>query len=202
MLGLAVDADSLIEPPVGAEALAWAAGLFDGEGSVYLARHRTHAGYLRLEAAITQSDARGMPHVLTQFRRVTSLGFAKGPYPAPPGHDPVYRWKLYRGPDIELMIERLWPWLGAVKREQADRAIRVTRAQLPLPRGNPAWGNRKTHCINGHEYASARVRPFRGRGKNTEPPRASKLCLACLRAHARRKRLERRGRAAVDQALM
>lgn len=173
------------------EALAWAAGLFDGEGSVYLARHRSHVGYVRLEAAITQSDAEGMPAVLTRFRNVTGLGFAKGPYPASEGHDPVYRWKLYRRVQIERMIDLLRPWLGSVKLAQADHAISRVSAQSPLPRGNPAWGDHKKYCVNGHAYATARVRPFRGRGVNTDPPRASHQCLVCVRDGARRRRVER-----------
>jgi hypothetical protein len=173
-----------------AEQLAWAAGLFDGEGSVYLAKHRSHAGYFRLEAAITQSDPSAMPHVLTRFKTATSLGFCKGPYRAPPGNDPVYRWKLYRGPDIQRMVEMLRPWLGEVKRDQADRAIALVSAQASLPRGNPAWGNRKTHCVNGHDYATARIRPFRSRGKNAAPRRDSKQCLACVRDLARRRRAD------------
>jgi hypothetical protein len=181
------------------EGLAWAAGLFDGEGSVYLAKHRSHPGYFRAEAAITQSDGKGMPFVLTRFRAITSLGFAKGPYPAPPGHDPVYRWKLYRATDVQRMITMIRPWLGAVKRDQADHVISIVNSQPPLPRGNPAWGNRKTHCVNGHEYATARIRPFRSRGKNPAPRRASKQCLACARDHARRKRSDKKRRAGSDR---
>jgi hypothetical protein len=181
------------------EALAWAAGLFDGEGSVYLAKHRTHAGYFRLETAITQSDANGVPFVLDRFERIVRIGQTRGPYPPPPGHDPIYRWKAHRAQEITAMVAVLRPWLGEVKRDQADRAIAVVSAQTPLPRGNPAWGNRKTHCVKGHEYATARIRPFRGRGVNTEPQRASHQCLACVRDHARRKRIERKQRAAADQ---
>jgi hypothetical protein len=170
------------------EGIAWAAGLFDGEGSVYLAKHRTHVGYFRLEAAITQSDPTGQPEVLTRFRAVTDLGFVKGPYPAPEGCDPVYRWKLYRREEIERLIDRLRPHLGSVKRAQAERAIAVVAAQVPLPRGNPAWGNNKTHCVNGHEYASGRIRAFRGRGKNREAPRVNHHCLRCAREAARDRR--------------
>lgn len=166
------------------ESLAWAAGFFDGEGSVYLAKHRTHSGYVRLEAAITQSHGGGPPPVLTDFQSILGVGRVRGPYPAPAGHLPVYRWKAHRRPQIEDLIERLWPWLGNVKRDQAKRAITLVAAQPPLPRGNPAWGNRKTHCVRGHEYATARVRPFRGRGKNDLPPRDSSQCLACVREYA------------------
>lgn len=171
--------------------LAWSAGLFDGEGSVYLARHRSHAGYFVLEAGITQSSSSGAPDVLERFKRTFGIGKIYGPYPGGEGHAPVYRWKCHRREQIEAMILALGKQLGEVKREQAAEAIRVIAGQIPLPRGNPAWGNRKTHCIRGHEYATARIRSFRGRGRNTEAPRASHQCLACVRQGARAKRIAR-----------
>jgi hypothetical protein len=70
---------------------------------------------------------------------------------------------------------------------QGQMMLDVMRSQPPLPRGNPAWGNRKTHCVNGHEYATARIRPFVGRGKNKER-RDNKQCLVCLRDYARMQR--------------
>lgn len=170
---------------------AWSAGLFDGEGSTYLVRHRSHAGYFVLEAAITQSSWSGVPEVLERFQRIFAIGKIYGPYPGSEGHAPVYRWKCHRRDQIEAMIAALGTELGRVKRAQAAQALGVVAAQLPLPRGNPAWGNRKTHCIRGHEYATARMRPFKGRGKNERAPRESHHCLVCLRQHAERKRRER-----------
>ena len=174
------------------EALAWAAGLFDGEGSTYLEKHGSHLGYFRLETAITQADISGTPFVLSQFLRVVGIGKIYGPYPAGEGWAPVYRWKAHRYEQIIRMLERLDPQLGTVKRQQAERAIAVIHTQVPLPRGNPAWGNRKTYCVNGHEYESARIRPFRSRGANDDAPRASKQCLVCLREYAREQRRRER----------
>lgn len=172
------------------EELAWAAGLFDGEGSTCLLKHRTHDGYFYLEASITQSSKNGPPEVLVRFRDLMAAGRVYGPYPPrPPARLPVYRWKLYPRPAIERVVGAIWPWLGPIKRAQATAARDVIQAQRTLPRGNPAWGSHKTHCVHGHEYATARIRPFVTRGKNTSR-RDSKQCLACLREYARRKRLE------------
>ncbi|MDE3112897.1 MAG: hypothetical protein KGN00_12265 [Chloroflexota bacterium] len=169
---------------------AWAAGLFDGEGSVYTTRHQSHAGYVVVEAAITQVSRRDVPEVLVRFRDITRIGKIYGPYPGQKDHDPVYRWKAHRRVQIETMISDLSAYLGPVKREQAVHAISLVAAQDPLTRGNPAWGSHKTHCVHGHEYATARLRPFKGRGKNDEPQRLSKQCLACVREQATQKRRE------------
>lgn len=170
-------------------ARAWAAGLFDGDGSTYLAKHRSHAGQFYLEAALTQSSWTGVPEILPRFANVVGCGRVYGPYPLPAPHAPVYRWRACRRAQIEAMIERLLPYLDPVRRDQALVAFAAISAQPILPRGNPAWGNRKTLCVHGHDYETARLRPFRSRGKNSAPRRASHQCLACVREAARAKRL-------------
>lgn len=178
--------------PTPDELRAWAAGLFDGDGSTYFAKHRTHAGYLRAEAAITQSSRDGPPDVLVRFIGVgAGVGHIYGPYGGDESSEPVYRYKAQRLQDVDLVTLTIWPWLGTVKRAQATSVIETVRAQPVLPRGNPAWGNRKTHCVNGHEYATARIRPFRARKGGAER-RASKQCLACVRDSARRWRQRKR----------
>jgi hypothetical protein len=175
--------------------VAWAAGLFDGEGSVYLLRHRTHAGYFVVEAAVTQSGFK-LPQVLARFQEVAGFGSVGGPYDQEKATMPVYRWKACRRIQVEDLVSRLWPWLGAVKRIQATTALAVVRAQAPLRRGNPAWGCHKTHCVHGHEYASARVRSFVPRRGGLQR-RDSKQCLQCLREYAAGKRAA--DRAASDK---
>lgn len=176
--------------------LSWCAGVFDGEGSVYLLKHGTHAGYVVLEAGITQSSWDGVPEVLGRFQSFFGIGKTYGPYDGGAGYAPVYRWKAHRRQQIVDMIEALRPQLGPVKMRQAETAIAIAAAQPTLPRGNPAWGDRKTQCVNGHDYTFARIRPFRGRGKSVEPPRPSKQCLACVRESARRHRERTRNGAA------
>ena len=90
----------------------------------------------------------------------------------------------------------LLPWLGTVKREQASRVVNALQGQPPLPRGNPEWGNRKEFCVNGHDYAGARLRPFIARNGGDEP-RASSACLQCMREYARHRREEKK-RSAAD----
>jgi hypothetical protein len=171
------------DPP--ADSFAWAAGLFDAEGSVSLGKHRTHAGHRTIDAAVTQGGI-NVPEELTRFRAVVQLGSNYGPYEQEGANQPIYRWRLSRPDEIRTMLHLLDPWLGPVKRTQARRSLMVIDAQPVLPRGRPDLGSHKTRCVHGHEYASARVRPYVSRG-GTER-RASKQCLVCSREQARAKR--------------
>lgn len=174
------------------ERRAWAAGLWDGEGCLCLLKHRSHAGHFVPEAAVTQSSETGRPEVLSRFADVAGSGYWYGPFHQVDSRLPVYRWKLFREDEIKALLELIWPWLGPTKRSQAMRVLLTLTTQPELAHGNPAWGSHKTHCIRGHEYASARVRPFRSRGKHAEPQRASHQCLVCCRENARAKRAEKR----------
>lgn len=101
------------------------------------------------------------------------------------------------------MIHLLLPWIGGVKCAQALSAIRTIDAQPKLPRGRTEWGSHKTHCIHGHEYATARIRPYVSRGRSIER-RASKQCLECVREQARAKRAGQNkigGLSAADQEI-
>ena len=179
------------------EWLAWAGGLFDGEGCASMYPHRSHVGYLSQELAVTQSSARGRPEVLERLQSITGAGRVYGPYRQSRSIRPVYRWKATARGDVERLISMLMPWVNAVKREQLALVHEVLAGQPLLPRGRPDWGNRKTHCIRGHEYATARIRPYRARGKGQEH-RDSKQCLVCVREQARLRRERKRKSAADD----
>ncbi len=183
--------------PPRSELLAWAGGLYDGEGCASLSRHRTHDGHFSPEVAVTQSgDA--CPQVLERLRDIVGCGRIYGPYAQEGATLPVFRWKAAALSDVEHSLYVLAPWIGLVKREQARRVSRVLVEQGRLPRGNPAWGNRKTHCVKGHEYATARLRPYVSRGKGI-PPRENHHCLFCLREYAREQRRIKKSTAEPDR---
>lgn len=177
---------------------AWAAGLYDAEGCSALLHHRTHDGYMTPELSVTQSSRSGPPEVLRRFAAIVQAGRISGPYTQRLATMDVYRWKASARGDVERVLSQLWPFLGPVKRRQAQRLLDTILAQPELPRGNPAWGHDKTHCVNGHEYATARLRPYVSRGRD-RPPRANRFCLVCLREYARRMRLKKRSAAGDDR---
>src|SRR4029078_5027036 len=92
----------------------------------------------------------------------------------------------------------IWPWLGVVKRTQAAAVLEVLRSQAVLARGRRDGGSHKTHCVNGHEYATTRIRPYVSRGKDEEP-RASEQCLQCAREQARERRKQKKSTALGEE---
>lgn len=172
------------------ETFAWAAGLFDAEGCVSLTRHGSHAGYKVIDGAITQGGAAGVPEELRRFLSVTAIGKVYGPYEQEGATEPIYRWRAETPDKVRRVIHLLLPWLGEVKRRQAFAAFAVIDAQPVLPRGRVEWGSHKTHCVHGHEYATARVRPYVSRGGPRR--RDNKQCLECAREQARLRRAAKR----------
>ena len=176
---------------------AWAGGVWDGEGSANLLDHRTHAGYKIAEVSVTQSGLGAAPELLRRLSLVLKLGHVYGPYTQDGATIDVYRWRANAQPEVHAVIAQLQPWLSRVKRDQADDVLRVLNSQPVLPRGRPDWGNRKTHCVHGHEYALARVRSYASRGRGV-PVRENHRCLQCLREYAREQRKKKNGSAADD----
>lgn len=171
--------------------VAWAAGLFDAEGCVSLSGHRSHPGYKVIEATVTQGGNQGIPEELARFASLVACGRVNGPYAQKGANELVYRWRVHTLSEVCGVIALLRPWLGDIKRRQAGEATAVIEAQPPLPRGRPDWGSHKTHCVHGHEYATARIRPYRSRGVGKQR-RDSKQCLVCARDQARASRTARK----------
>ncbi len=117
------------------QAFAWAAGLFDGEGSTELYTRRTPGRtWFALRSRVSQCDAQGVPAVLQRFQTVVGYGRIDGPTSGE-GYENAYKWDA--GADDTLrVLPKLWPWLGTVKRVQAIEAIRTVDA-LPVLRRHP-----------------------------------------------------------------
>lgn len=171
-------------PPI--DSFAWAAGLFDAEGSVSLSDHQSHPGYKVIEASVTQGGYESTPEELRRMQALVARGNVNGPYAQEGANEMVYRWRLSRSDDVWAMLHLLQPLLGSVKRSQAIAALRVVDSQPALARGRADWGSHKTHCVHGHEYATARLRHYASRGVGIQR-RLSKQCLVCTREQARAK---------------
>ena len=98
--------------------LAWAAGLFEGEGTAVVQQFRTRPDRRpRLLLAMAQIH----PGVLHRFARIVG-GNVTGPYVQRGNALPQWRWQATGGKG-EAIADLLLPYLGAVKSEQIRAAL-------------------------------------------------------------------------------
>ena len=106
--------------------LAWAAGLFDGDGSVSVASKSWKNGprYLTVRASVAQSGSDGVPAVLSRFGAVVGFGSIYGPNNRA-NNLPEYQWKVqnYRG--VAQLVELLRDHLSPPKLRQAEVALKL-----------------------------------------------------------------------------
>lgn len=113
--------------------LAWAAGFFDGEGSLVLRHQVVHRKsgtyeYMRPLVSIGQVD----PEVLHRFRKAVGVGFVDGPYQTK--HRDVWKYRAQKFEEVQMVMILLWPWASSIKREQMRNSFinrtKVQRAVL------------------------------------------------------------------------
>lgn len=128
--------------------LAWAAGLFGGDGTTSAGLDTsTGPEYRRLKVGLPQAAVNGgVPPVLLRFQEaVGGAGSVGGPYVLknPWSRLPQYVWSLSGSRGAERVLELIWPWLDEAKRQQARVAIVAAREggpHRPLPLPSAAFG--------------------------------------------------------------
>jgi hypothetical protein len=112
---------------------AWAAGFFDGEGTIAVGGSgAAYPAYRQPSLEIPQSSDHGVPDSLVRFQSVVGCGSITGPQPPrnPWGRLPAYRWEVGGHRNVEAVAGLLWEWLGSVKRTQIDWALSLVHTGL------------------------------------------------------------------------
>lgn len=110
--------------------VAWAAGLFEGEGCVFA---KPDKGRLRIVASLDSCDF----DVLDRFAEVIGVGRVYGPYEHAKGTKPYWKWKTTGPGNVEHVRDLLHRQLGARRLEAFRVALEAHAAQ---PR---AWSRRQ-----------------------------------------------------------
>ena len=108
---------------MGSEDIAWAAGLFEGEGTI--------SGYARkdrpsraVQITVYEGAQHGAPVLLERFREVVGAGAIVGPY-----RGRLYHWTTKKIASVESVSALLWSELSDERRLQFEKAFR----------GSPRW---------------------------------------------------------------
>lgn len=122
--------------------IAWAAGLYEGEGSVSIARVGSCPG-----VSISMTDI----EPLQSMQRIFG-GKITGPYNYSKGK-PVWRWSIYRWENVNSFYEAIRARLSPRRIGQFDKALEKKPFRLRVKRnescGNPSYASYGRHYRNG-----------------------------------------------------
>lgn len=137
--------------------LAWAAGLFEGEGTFTLARvrrdGRPELTYARASVVSTDRD------VVERFHAAMGVGSITVEKRRERGHKDLYKWGVQSRAGFKVAANKLRPWLCARRRARlAEVESATTRVRRKPPR--------KPHCKRGHALVGKNRKP-NGKGRIT-----------------------------------
>lgn len=100
--------------------LAYAAGLFEGEGSLHV-QHRSdnsRSPIAVMKISMTDED------VVRKFHEIVGVGSVGGPWAdkRSESYKPIWRWTTY-GSKAKALCGQLWPWLGQRRRERITQVF-------------------------------------------------------------------------------
>lgn len=99
--------------------IAWAAGLFEGEGTVFVAK----TGYARAQMQLCDEAT------LRRFCQAVGVGKIIGPYKRKnPNASPFWCWGCYTEPQIRYLFGLLRPLLSKRRREQFAASLNMMSA--------------------------------------------------------------------------
>lgn len=96
--------------------IAWAAGLFEGEGCIYFFRQKHHVlTHVRMSVLMTDLD------IVEKFCRIVECGKV-GPERryGREHHKPAFMWQISNRTDIERLLLAFRPWFGERRGAKAD----------------------------------------------------------------------------------
>lgn len=171
--------EQLTVVPSRSELVAWAAGLFEGEGTWNAYQQSKGNNTMQVQMRLAMSDR----DVVERFAAI--LGFGQIRERKAPVEDhwkPIFEWYAYRRGHIRSAIEMFWPYLGDRRRERASEIWAL---------GEAIHAGDKTHCPNGHPYSGDNlVLELIKRGGKSYYARRCKICRT---EQARERARKRRG---------
>jgi hypothetical protein len=131
--------------------IAWAAGLFEGEGSCGF-RMRRHELRPFVKLGMTDRD------VVERFVSIVGVGNVTTTHRPPDKR--MWHWSIGGKDDCCRVLGLLWPYLGERRKERALEVLERTS----MLRGKTDW---LSYCRRGHELSSRNVyiNPATGRPK-------------------------------------
>lgn len=152
--------------------IAWAAGLFEGEGCLTQGRiGRDRRPYPHMVVSMTDED------VVRRFHRVVGFGNVTEKKPSPSEHKVQWRWDAAGWECLDRFAALLGPYLG---QRRQRRLAELLLSYVPPP---PHPNTLTTHCPAGHEYSGGNLITYKD---------GRRACRQCARAARRRYKVRQR----------
>lgn len=159
--------------------IAWAAGLFEGEGSwgVYAHHERGNPrAACRAQLGMTDRD------VVERFHRIVGFGNVTTRQPNRSNRQRLYIWASGEAAAVRSLVELFRPWLGSRRLASGEKLLRDS-AHIQV------HSRLRTHCPKGHPLSGPNLMPY---FHPKRPDRMVRKCRACTNQSTRewqRKRL-------------
>ena len=173
VLGLSEERQRVID-------FAWAAGLFEGEGSFTLMGKTVRSGRFYLELQITSTDE----DVIRKFHRVIGVGNVYGPYEHGGPRKPCWRWAVVGRKALSIATDE--EFVGHLCSRRAARLAELMW-EITLQKPSRLLRGHDGRCGRGHSLDDAYI--------NNKGCRVCKPCtLDRQRVYRERKRVVRQQR--------
>lgn len=122
------------------EQIAWAAGLFEGEGHWRVRWYEGTGAVRSVDTCLASTDR----DVVLKFRRIVGFGNIRSEQPSNPNAQLQWKWGSGRREEVKQMARQFLPYLGKRRGARAREILKV-----PPPRIDRKM---VTHCPQGHPY--------------------------------------------------
>lgn len=144
--------------------LAWAAGLFEGEGSFHVTTSKYGSRVPTMTIQMTDPD------VLERFQRIVDSGRVRGPLSRGSRRKPIYSIDVAERASVKRVTEAFLPWLGVRRTARAQEILAL------IEELDAAAAYREQFCKRGHPWTP----------ENTyTSPRGIRACRQCKKDHGR-----------------
>lgn len=162
--------------------IAWAAGFFDGEGSITACRDNKNGRRISVQMSVAQSGPIDRPP-LSLIRFHETIGGVGKIYPRPfddrLGKKPMWYWRASNVDDVRRVVSTLVPYL-------IEKIDQVAEAMARRHEWEGLFADRQRFCKRGHEFTPENIYKYINR------PTPARLCRACARERNRDLRARRR----------
>lgn len=109
------------------KSIEWAAGLFEGEGSIVCTKLKNRANSYKVATVLSMTDL----DVVESFRDSVGFGSIKGPYKSSYSTGkPRFIWEVQNFRECKKLLEMFLPYFGQRRRQKAEETLALINSRI------------------------------------------------------------------------